>query len=192
MKKFTIALLGVIFVALIAGSVEYVAADEPVDNKVVSEDADKLNVVPTKDPKYKIYLHVVVRNAHGELINVMDKNPCHDTAKLLASSWGCRAEYLDHEITDYAFDTLLGKKEIITIDNIKYEKIQFSTSSDNPWLFDVYDRELTHIWEVEICGEPIKKYGYECTNIFWTRTSVVYLEVSDVTTANWTILRELN
>ena len=99
---------------------------------------------------------------------------------------------MPHEVTDYAFDTLLGKKEIITIDDIKYEKVQFSTSSDNPWLFDVYDRELTGIWEVEICGEPIKKYGYECTNIFWTRTGLVFLEVNDVTTNNWTILREIN
>ena len=184
MKKFTIALFSVIFVALIAGSVEYVAADEPVDNKVVSEDADKLNVVPTKDPKYKIYLHVIVRNAQGELISVADTLPCQFGRNCF--------EYMPHEVSDYAFDTLLGKKEIITIDNIKYEKVQFSTSSDNPWLFDVYDRELTGIWEVEICGEPIKKYGYECTNIFWTRTGLVFLEVNDVTTSNWTILREIN
>ena len=138
MKKFTIALFSVIFVALIAGSVEYVAADEPVDNKVVSEDADKLNVVPTKDPKYKIYLHVVVRNAHGELVSIADTIPCQ-------FGRNC-STYMPHEVTDYAFDTLLGKKEIITIDDIKYEKVQFSTSSDNPWLFDVYVRELTHIW----------------------------------------------
>ena len=87
---------------------------------------------------------------------------------------------------------MLGKKEIITIDNIKYEKVQFSTSSDNQWLFDVYEREYTGIWEVEICGEPIKKYGFECTDIFWARTGLVFLEVNDITTANWTILREMN
>ena len=184
MKGFTIPLLSVIFVALITSSLPSIAADEPVDNKVVSEDADKLDVVPTKGSKYKIYTHVVVRNAHGELVSVADTIPCQ-------FGRNC-STYMPHEVTDYAFDTLLGKKEIITIDDIKYEKVQFSTSSDNPWLFDVYDRELTGTWEVEICGEPIKKYGYECTKIFWVRTGLVFLEVNDVTTANWTILRETN
>ena len=52
-------MLGVIFVALITSSVLSIAADDPVDNKVVPEDADKLNVVPTKNSKFEIYLHVV-------------------------------------------------------------------------------------------------------------------------------------
>ena len=192
MKGFVILLLGVIFIALITNSVPSIAADDSGSNSADSGDADKLNIVPTESPKYKIHLHVTVRNPGGELISVINKEPCRDSTKLLASGWGCRVEYLDHEITDYAFDTFLGKKEIITIDNIKYEKVQFSTSSNNLWLFDVSDRELTHIWEVEVCGEPIKKYGYECTNIFYSTTTVVYLEVGDITTANWTILREMN
>ena len=184
MKGFVILLLGVIFVALITNSVPSIATDDSGGNNADSEDADKLNIVPTESPKYKIYLDVVVRNAHGELVSVTDAIPCQ-------FGRNC-STYMPHEVTDYAFNTLLGKKEIIIIDNIKYEKVQFSTSSDNQWLFDVYDRELTGIWEVEICGEPIKKYGYECTKIFWVRTGLVFLEVNDVTTANWTILRETN
>ena len=184
MKGFAIPLLSVIFVTLITSSVLSIAADDPVDNKVVPEDADKLNVVSTKNSKFEIYLHVVVRNAQGELINVTETLQC---------KFGMNCSiYLPHEITDYAFDTLLGKKEIITIDNIKYEKVQFNTSSKYRELFDVYDREPTGVWEVEVCGEPIKKYGYECTNIFWSRTSVVYLEMGDITTVYWTILRETN
>ena len=183
-KVFTLLLLSVIFVALITSYTPSVAVDEPADKKIVSEDAHKLNVDTTKDTKYKIYLHVVVRNGYGELVSVTDILPCK-------SGISC-SSYLSHEVTDYAFDTLLGKKEIITIDNIKYEKVQFSTSSDNQWLFDVYEREYTGVWEVEICGEPIKKYGIECTNIFWARTGLVFLEVNDVTTANWTILRQMN
>ena len=184
MKGFVILLLGVIFAALITNSVPSIAADDSGSNSADSEDADKLNIVPTESPKYKIYLDVVVRNAHGELVSVTDAIPCQ-------FGRNC-STYMPHEVTDYAFNTLLGKKEIITIDNIKYEKVQFSTSSDNQWLFDVYDRELTGTWEVEICGEPIKKYGYECANIFWVRTGLVFLEVGDITTANWTILREMN
>ena len=188
-KRFAIPFLGVIFVTLITSSVLSIAADDPAGNNVVSEDADKLNVVPTEDLKYEIYLHVLVRNADGELISVAE---CQFT--------NC-TDYLAHEVTDYAFDTALGKKEIITIDNIKYEKVQFSDSSeqtvttityDNQYLFDRYDREPTGRWVVEICGEVLKKFGFECAQIFQSRTSVVWLEVGDVTTTYWTILRETN
>ena len=183
-KVFTLLLLSVIFVALITSYTPSVAVDEPADKKIVSEDTHQLNVDTTEDTKYKIYLHVVVRNGYGELVSGTDSLPCK-------SGIGC-SSYLSHEVTDYAFDALLGKKEIITIDNVKYEKVQFRTSSDNQWLFDVHEREYTGVWEVEICGEPIKKYGFECTNIFWARTGLVFLEVNDVTIANWTILREMN
>ena len=192
MKRFAIPFLGVIFVTLITSSVLSIAADDPAGNNVVSEDADKLNVVPTEDLKYEIYLHVLVRNAHDELISVAETLPCQFT--------NC-SDYLAHEITDYAFDTALGKKEIITIDNIKYEKVQFSDSSEqtmtsltlyNQYMFDNYLRVPAWEWVIEVCGEPIKKYGVECTHVFWSRTSIVWLEPGDTTIANWTILREMN
>ena len=191
-KRFAIPFLGVIFVTLITSSVLSIAADDPAGNNVVSEDADKLNVVPTEDLKYEIYLHVLVRNAHDELISVAETLPCQFT--------NC-SDYLAHEITDYAFDTALGKKEIITIDNIKYEKVQFSDSSEqtmtsltlyNQYMFDNYLRVPAWEWVIEVCGEPIKKYGVECTHVFWSRTSIVWLEPGDTTIANWTILREMN
>ena len=109
MKIFTLLLLSAIFVALITSYTPSVAVDEPADT--------------TEDPKYKIYLHVVVRNGHGELVTVTDIIPCKSTECSLMKRSG--SSYLHHEVTDYAFDTLLGKKEIITIDNIKYEKVQF-------------------------------------------------------------------
>ena len=192
MKRFAIPFLGVIFVTLITSSVLSIAADDPAGNNVVSEDADKLNVVPTEDLKYEIYLHVLVRNAHDELISVAETLPCQFT--------NC-SDYLAHEVTDYAFDTALGKKEIITIDNIKYEKVQFSDSSEqtmtsltlyNQYMFDNYLRVPAWEWVIEVCGEPIKKYGVECTHVFWSRTSIVWLEPGDTTIANWTILREMN
>ena len=181
MKVFVVLLLSIIFPILIISYVPSIAGDESADN-VVSEDRDKINVDVTEDPKYQVYLQVMVRNAHDELVSITEAYPCQDGRNC--------AIYMPHEVTDYAFDTLLGKKEIITIDNIKYEKVQFSTSG-NQMLFDTYDREYTGTWEVEICGEPIKKYGYNCANIFWVRTGLVFLEVDDITTANWTILREI-
>jgi len=181
MKTFTISLLSIIFVALITSSIPPITADESFDNEESFEDS-----------KYKIYLHVLVRNAQGELVTVAETLPCE-----LGSY--C-SEYMDHEVTDYAFDEL-GKKEIINIDNIKYEKIQFSDSYGkttntityyNQYLFDMYDREPTGRWVVKICGESLKQFGFECAKIFQSRTSIVWLEVGDTTTSNWTVLKKIN
>ena len=178
MKWFALLLSYIIFLTLITNSAQSTAVDDSGGNEMVSEDVDKLNAVPTKDSKYKIYLNTVVRNTQGELISVAETLPCQFT--------NC-SDYLAHEITDYAFDTLLGKKEIITIYNIKYEKVHLSNS------YEVKEvKEQTARWVVELCGEPVKKYGLECAKIFHNKTTVVYLEVGDVITTNWTILRELN
>ena len=192
MKVFVIPLLGIMFITLITSSIPYITADAPVGNDISFEDADKLNVVTTKDSKYEIYLHVLVRNAQEELISMAETLPCQ--------SGNYCSEYFDHEVTDYAFDSL-GKKEIVTIDNIKYEKIQFSDSYGltadtitfhNQYLFDMYDREPTGRWVIEICGEALNKFGFECAKIFQSRTSIVWLELGDVTTSNWTILKKIN
>ena len=191
MKGFVILLLGVIFVALITSSLPSSAVDDLGGNNVISEDADKLNIVPTKSPKYKIYLHVIVRDAQGQLVSVSET---------------MNGIYFEHEITDYAFDYDLAlvssfgvksdaiilptsdKKEIIIIDNMKYEKVQYSDS----YMFNS-EKELTSKWALNVCGEHVRKYMDGCARIFGTTTiTVVYLEVDDVITTNWTILREFN
>ena len=192
MKVFAISLLGIIFVILITSSVLPITADESVDNKVSFEDTDKLIFFTPKDPKYEIYVQVLVRNVQGELISVAETLPCE------AGNY-C-SEYFDHEVTDYAFD-VLAKKETITINDVNYEKIQFSDSygqtadtaiHHKQYLFDMYDREPTGRWVVEICGEVLNEFGFECFQIFQSRTSIVWLEVGDVTTVNWTILKKIN
>ena len=179
MRIFVISLLGIIFVTMITSSIPHIIADE-------------LDVVTTENSKYEIYLHVLVRNAQGELISIAETLPCE--------SGDYCSEYMDHEVTDYAFGKL-GKKEIVTVDNIKYEKIQFSDSYGltadtitfhNQYLFDMHDREPTGRWDVEICGEALNKFGFECAEIFQSRTSIVWLELGDVTTSNWTILKKIN
>ena len=191
MKGFVILLLGVIFVALITSSLPSIAVDDSGGNNVVSEDADKLNVVPTKSPKYKIYMHVIVRNVQDQLVSVSETMD---------------GGYFAHEITDYAFDHSLplvsgadiksdatvlpptGKKEIIIIDNMKYEKVQYSDT----FLLDT-EQELQAKWGLDVCGEHVKKYDTECTRIFATGSIIIaYTEVDDVITTNWTILREFN
>ena len=74
-----------------------------------------LNTISTEDSKYQIYLTVVIRNAQGELIGITEAT---------------RGIHIAHEITDYVFNEKLGEKEVIMIDNIKYEKVQFVVSHD--------------------------------------------------------------
>ena len=198
MKWFALLLSYIIFLTLITNSAQSTAVDDSGGNEMVSEDVDKLNAVPTKDSKYKIYLNTVVRNTQGELISVAEGSWC----KLFEID--CSV-HMHPEITDYAFDTLLGEKEIITIYNIMYEKVQFSTWSEYTWLFDTSDRKQVGVWEfydhtsfantafVEVCGEVmLQSTGYECNKIFYSRASFVYFESGDVATTNWTILRDLN
>ena len=193
MKGFVVPLLGFIFVALITSYIPFSAGDASADTMVVSEDKDKLNNIPTHDSKYKIYLHVLIRNAQGELIGIADTG---EKSRLVSGP-----QYLPHEITDEIFDMLNVKKEIITVDNIKYEKIQISDSYEqtmttttyfNQNLFEMNDREPSAIWMLTVCGELVQKLGYDCVNIFQCYTSLVYLEVGDIITSHWTILRETN
>ena len=193
MKGFAVPLLGFIFVALITSYIPFSAGDASADTMVVSEDKDKLNNIPTHDSKYKIYLHVLIRNAQGELIGIADTG---EKSRLVSGP-----QYLPHEITDEIFDMLNVKKEIVTVDNIKYEKIQISNSYEqtmttttyfNQNLFEMNDREPSAIWMLTVCGELVQKLGYDCVNIFQCYTSLVYLEVGDIITSHWTILRETN
>ena len=183
MNVFAISLLGVIFVILITSSVLPITADESIGNRLSFEDTDKLTFFTPKDPKYEIYVQVLVRNVQGELISVTESLPC--------KAGNYCSEYFDHEVTDYAFN-VLAKKEIITINDVKYEKIQYTDSYGQTadtvtfheqYLFDMYDREPTGRWVVEVCGEVLNEFGYECFQIFQSRTSIVWLEVGDVTTA---------
>ena len=142
----------------------------------------------SSDSKYEIYLNVVVRDAQGQLISVSET---------------MNGIYFEHEITDYAFDHDLAlvssfgvksdtiilptsdKKEIIIIDNMKYEKVQYSDT----FLLDT-EQELQSMWGLDVCGEHVKKYDTECTRIFATGSiTIAYTEVDDVITTNWTILK---
>ena len=113
MKKFTVALLGTIFVALIACSIQSISADHE-SSEGIFKDKSEVNLVTTQDSDYQVYLQVVLRNGDGHLINVTENTKT--------------AAYIPHEIADYVFDTLMGEKKIITIDNTKYEIVQYTLS----------------------------------------------------------------
>ncbi len=172
MKKFTMLLLGVIFVTLIAGSVQSVTADH------LFEDENVVNHVSTKDSKYQIHVQIQVRNEQGQLVSISE---------------GTHGKYIPLEITDYVFNEKLGKKEIVTVDNIKYEKVQYTNTIDIKQLehtFDLTSAFLASLW-VNFCGE-IGGHGSSCIPIFGVSLSVGVISETDVITNHWTILREMN
>ena len=199
MKAFVIQLLSVILVALIAGSIQSVTADHLEPGKGIFKDRAKIETVATQDSNYKIYLQTVLRNGDGQLISVTE---------------GLHGFVIPHKITDDIFDTLMGKKEIVTIDNIKYEKVQYVFS---PTLvqrtvevypifeeisieYEVEEDTLTQMkekikdyyrWKLHYCT-TFEGHEYSCIPVFQAFTVVELVTQTDVVIHQWTILRELN
>ena len=73
-KEFTILLLSVIFVTLIAGSVQSIYADHILeDGKGIFKDEDHQNFTTIdSNSKYQIHLQVELRNAQGQLISIAE------------------------------------------------------------------------------------------------------------------------
>ena len=201
MKGFTIALVGIIFVVLIACSVQSISADHTEPGKGVYVNENKVDITSTQNSNYKIYLQTVLRNADGVLINVTESTE--------------NGAYVPHKISDDAFDTLMGKKEIVTIDNIKYEKVQytftptlvqrwtaiyplfsevvieFKVEEDARMDMNSYVKDYS-IWKLQHCADWGDDHGLSCIPLFQVLVPTITLEPDDVITLNWTILREFN
>ena len=200
MKKFTMPLLSVIFVTLIAGSVQSIYADHLEQDQGIFVDDAEVNLATTEDSNYQVYLQMVLRNGDDQLINVTEST--------------ANGSFIPHKITDHVFDTLMGEKEIITIDNIKYEKVQyiFSPILEQRWtgfypIFSEIPLEFKYeegavakmnkkiknysIWKIHYCA-AFEGHGYTCIPVFQTLVPTMTLEPDDVVTQQWTILREMN
>ena len=202
MKKFTIALLGAIFVALIACSIQSVSADHLEPGQGLFSSEEEFELVTTDGTKYQIHLQSVIRTGDGQLISVNEET---------------MAGYIPNEISDYVFDTLMGEKEIITIDNIKYEKVQytFTPTFKQRWIGlyqinpepvvnlimevdDLKQAKMKHkhysIWKIHGCWDlsNIGHPGVQCLPIFQVLVPTMVLEADDTVTNQWTILRELS
>ena len=201
MKKFTVPLLSVIFVTLIAGSVQSISADHLEQDQGIFVDDAEVNLATTEDSNYQVYLQMVLRNGDDQLINVTEST--------------ANGAYISHEITDHVFDTLMGEKEIITIDNIKYEKVQYIfsptleqrflglypifsaitlefVSEPGPQSIKLYEESQDYsIWKIHYCAE-FEGHGFHCIPIFQVLVPTMTIEPDDVVTHQWTILRELN
>jgi len=175
MKKIVIPLLGTIFVLLLADSVESVAADHLEPGEGIWKDENHINLISTKDSKYQVHLQVEVRNAQGQLISISET---------------ANGNHIPHGITDNTFDTLMGEKEIVTIDNIKYEKVQYTGMLDIEQLLPP-PKKPSHfigLWVVNLCS-VFDKHGYTCISPWQANSSFVSLEEDDVVKNYWNILR---
>jgi len=199
MKKFTMLLLGAIFIALIACSIQSISADHGSDEGIF-KDKNEVNLVTTQDSDYQVYLLTILRNGDGQLINVTENTKT--------------GAHISHEISDYVFNTLMSEKEIVTIDNIKYEKVQytFSPTLEQRWIgmYPIFEEIPIKIkveggkilnvykdhslWKIHYCADfsNIGHNGLQCIPIFQVLIPNITLEPSDVITHHWTILRELN
>jgi len=200
MKKFTMVLSSVIFTILIACSTQSVVADHVEPGDGIYKDYGDVNIVTTIDSKWQINLQTILRTGDGQLINVTES--------------AGYAAYIPHQITDHTFDTLMGEKEIVTVDNVKYEKVQYTfipTSEHRfmglyPIFSEYYDlefestpeaRELMKnkqdysMWKIHYCA-TFEGHGFSCIPIFQDLVPTLTLDPSDIITHQWTILRILN
>ena len=200
MKRFTIGLLSAIFVALIACSIQSISADHLEPGQGIFVDKGEVELVTTQGTNYQVYLQTILRNGDDQLINITENTET--------------GAYIPHKITDYVFDTLMGKKEIVTIDNIKYEKVQYTFSptlvqrwigmypifSEITFKFNVEGDALAKmnekikdysIWKIHYCA-TFEGHEYSCIPVFQTLVPTMTLEPDDIIIQQWTILRELN
>ena len=156
-------MLGCIFTVLIACSVQPVLAQDI---------GDILKPVTIKDAEYQFHLQIVLRDSGGSLISVTEST---------------NGYYIPHAVTDEAFDIHFGKKEIVTVDNIKYEKVQYKEkySLDLPLKLMFF---IPAILEVSHGPETITVNA----NIFQAFVPLVYLVEDDEINTQWTIFRKLN
>ena len=194
-------LLSVIFVTLTAGSIQSVTADHSEPGEGIFKDTGDVVVQATWGSNYQISLQTVLRNGDGQLISVSEGTSGN-------------GYIIPHKVTDHVFDTLMGKKEIVTIDNIKYEKVQYTFSptleqrtmgmypifAETNIKFKMEGDALAQmneehkdysIWKIHYCA-TFEGHGYSCIPIFQVLVSTMTLEPHDVITQQWTILRELN
>ena len=200
MKKFMVLLIGVIFVALITASVQFAYADHTEPGIGIFKDATNVDLIETTDTEYQVYLQIQVRNGNGQLISITEST--------------MTGAYIPHELVDRVFDTLMGKKEIITIDNIKYEKVQYMYTpsleyrsvllypifAEIDFTFEVSTEQINRIhsinqeyahWKIDYCAIFEEPHNYSCIPIFQLLVPNMTLEPGDVVTQHWTILREI-
>jgi hypothetical protein len=178
MKKIESVILSAIIITLIIGSAQVATAE-------------KFNVDPDLNLRYEVYLQSVVRDAQGQLLSVSESTV----------GWVLITSFPDSvQITNFVgilFDNnVIAEKKIVTIDNVKYEKIQFQTEKV------VDHRMLTSLGTAKVgmssgtlwkfCGDFKGEYGHQCIPTFKAKTPQIHIAEGNVLTNQWTVLRVMN
>ena len=153
--------------ALVTGSIQDVLAEDITD---------MFEPIPIRNSEYQFHLQAVLRDTDGILISVTEST---------------NGYYISHEITDESFDKCFGantcKKEIVIIDNKKYEKVQFTDkfsleSRSTLMFFIIAKLSVIDGNEIIMIDAPI----------FQAFVPLVYLEENNVINTQWTIFREIS
>jgi len=190
-KKFTIGLLGAIFITLIASSIQSVTAD---DSTLLGVD-----IIPTEDSEFQVHLQVVVRDSHGQLVSVTESISSHGTqfvtvalpGKMITGIVIVDNKQVMTNLTDNVFNKEV-EKEIITVDDIKYEKVQWvdtKSSCEDETCKDIH--QSVGKWNTNFFGD-FNEFGFLNIPLFQALTSTVILEDDDNVTNQWTVLRAMN
>ena len=203
MKKFILLFLISIFTILLIGSVDSIYGDHLELGKGIFKEQSQANIITNEDGQYQIYLQLIIRNENGQLINVTESTAI--------------GSYIDHKITDNVFNQIMGEKEIITIDDTKYEKAewQFSPTLEERFigLYPIYS-EITleietgnndtmtkmhelpkeySIWKMHYCGDFTSiGHDFQCVPIFQVLIPTMTLEPTDTVDKKWTILKQID
>ena len=172
---FSVVSFSVIF---LIGFIQSATADHLESGTGLFVAENEINLITSNNTNYQIHLQLVIRNGGGQLIGVLENDA---------------GAYIPHKITDEIFDTSMGKKEIVTIDNIKYEKVQWTDSGGyTPDEGNKKTKEYS-IWKIHTCADfsNIGHSKHQCIAIFQVLLPTITLELGDVATQEWTILREL-
>ena len=180
MKKFEFVALSIIVTTLIV-SFAQIAVALPDDNIII----------PDFDLKYELYLQTVVRDTNGQLLSVSESG----IGWIVISSFPDGVQIPG--FIDYLMDNdVLAEKKIISIDNVKYEKIQFHTETvvDSMALTSLgaANEGMFSGIKWNFCGDFKKEYGEQCVPLLEARTPQIHITEGNVVTNQWTILRIMN
>ena len=195
MKKFEGVIFSSIIMTLIVSSTQTAIA---ADDESWYEDRRFYTVDPDLNLSFEVYLQSVVRDTQGQLLSVSESTA--GWVILTSFADGVQIPNLVNIVID---NNVITEKKVVTIDNVKYEKIQFETerminqnfilnsNPDTNWNGDgMTGMALGTVWK--FCADFSGKYGYQCVPVFGAKTPMAHIAEGDVMTNQWTVLRSMN
>ena len=192
MEKFDSVMLSAIIITLFISSTQTIIADDKPNVKTHTLDPD-INL------RYEVYLQTTIRDAQGQLLSVSES----------IIGWVTITTFPDGksmpDLVEQVFNhNILDEKEVVTIDNVKYEKIQFFNELvvDHNKLLNL--NPTTSLYTNEIIGTSsggwynicmdFKEigYGHLCGPFVAAKMPLIHLAEDYILTDQWTILRVIN